>query len=309
MEHSISKQLCFVVGFFICSFQNCCAQNIGTNITVTPKHFKIQIPYEVDNVGIVLNTSWGSDKINHKLYLDNDSPTWASNNVIQNNKSVSKSRVFSYRTTVADGTFIHDDVYVCDSISLGKVALKNFGFYKISGETHPGKNEKVEGTFGENLLSVGVWKIDFKNRLITFASSIDSLGEMSYAQSFPCKFTDKSIEVEINLRNISTKKFDLDLGFNGMMILPLKEFTQIEIGNKRIYTDSLRFSTPSSSEIVENIYALDTIKINQSFFLTTLITNKLIKERLIGRLFFERFEFIILDYPDKLVFVSKNMQY
>jgi hypothetical protein len=260
-------------------------------------------------VGIVLNTSWGSDKINHKLYLDNDSPTWASNNVIQNNKSVSKSRVFSYRTTVADGTFIHDDVYVCDSISLGNVTFKNFGFYKISGETHPGKNEKVEGTFGENLLSVGVWKIDFKNKLITFASSIDSLREMSYAQSFPCKFTGNSIEVEINLRNISTKKFELDLGFNGMMILPLKEFTQIEIGNKRIYTDSLRFSTPSSSEIVENIHAHDTIKINRSFFLTTLTTNKLIKETLIGRLFFERFEFIILDYPDRLVFVSKNMQY
>ncbi len=309
IENSFAKQLCFVVSLFTYSVFDGCAQNIGTNITVAPKHFKIQIPYEVDNVGIILNTFWGSDKINHKLYLDNDSPTWTNNNVIQNNKSVSKSKDFSYRTSVADGTFIHGDVYVCDSISLGQVTFKNFGFYKISGETHAGKNEKVEGALGENLLSEGIWKIDFKNKSITFASSIDSLGEMTDAQLFPCKFTDKAIEVEVTLRDKNTKKFELDLGFNGMMIMPLKEFTLIEIGNKRIYTDSRRFSTPSSFEVVENTHAFDTIKINRNYFLTTITTNKLIKETLIGRLFFERFEFLILDYLNKSVYVSKKTFY
>jgi hypothetical protein len=309
IENSFTMQLCLIAGLFTYSVFDGCAQNVGTNITVAPEHFKIQFRYEVDNTGIILNTSWGADKTTHKLYLDNDSPTWTNNNVIQNNKSVSKSKDFSYRTTVADGTFVHDDVYICDSISLGLVTFKNFGFYKISGETHAGKNEKIEGVLGENLLSKGIWKINFRSKIITFTSSIDSLGEMTNARLLPCKFTSKAIEVAVTLRNKTTRKFQLDLGFNGMMILPLREFTQIEIGNKGIYTDSSRFSSPSSFEVVENTHAFDTIKINRNYFLTTITTNKFIKETLIGRLFFERFEFLILDYINKSVYVSKNAFY
>ncbi len=35
-------------------------------------------------------------------------------------------------------------------------------------------------------------------------------------------------------------------------------------------------------------------------------TNKLVKEPLIGRFFFEQFEFLILDYLNKAVYISKN---
>ena len=277
------KRYYFVSFLFIFSVFNGNTQNIGTNITVVPGHFKIKIPYEVDKVGIILNTFWGSGKIKHKLYFDNNSPTWANDHVIQNNKSVSKSKNISYKSTVADGTFIKGEVYICDSISIGEVTFKNFGFYKISNEPYAGKYEAGEGALGENLLSTGIWKIDFKNKMITFASSLDSIGEMQNALLLPSKFTDKAIKIEVSFLHRTTKIFQLDLGFNGMMIMPLDEFNSLELGNKLIFTDFLRFSTPSSFEDIENTTALDTIKINRKDYWTSLSTNKMAKEPLIGR--------------------------
>jgi hypothetical protein len=298
-------ELCLII-YVICIG---CAQNIQKNITVVPEHFKIRIPYEVDKVGIILSTFWGSDKIKHKLYFDNNSPTWANDRVIQNNRSVLKAKNLSYKSTAADGTFIKGEVYTCDSISIGQVTLKNFDLYKISNEPYAGKYAMGEGALGENLLSEGVWKIDFKNKMITFASSIDSIGEMQNAQLLPCKFNDKAIEIEVTFLHRTTKIFQLDLGFNGAMIIPLDEFKSIENGNKAVDTESLRFSTPSSFEDVENMTVLDSIKINRNYYLESLSANKLVKERLIGRLFFEHFEFLILDYLNKSVYISKNAFY
>ena len=303
------KRTYFVLCPIIYTILNGCAQNIETNITVAPEHFKIEIPYEVDKVGILLSTFWGSDKIKHKLYFDNNSPTWANDHVIQYNKSVSKSKNLSYKSTAADGTFIKGEVYTCDSISIGQVTFGNFNFYKISNEPYAEKYAMGEGALGENLLSKGVWKIDFKNKVITFASSMDSIGEMQNVQVLPCKFNDKSIEIEVEFPNKGTKVFQLDLGFNGVMIMPLEEFRSIENGNKAVDTESLRFSTPSSFEDVANMTVLDSIKISRNYYLERLSTNKLVKERLIGRYFFEHFEFLILDYINRSVYISKNTFY
>jgi hypothetical protein len=258
-----------VTGFLQCAgiylIFSGCNQNTEINITVTPKHFKIEIPYETDRAGIILNTFWGADRISHKLYLDNNSPTWANDRVIQNNKSVSKSKNTSYRSTVADGSFIKGDVYICDSISLGQVTFNHFGFYKISGKSYAGKTELGEGVIGDNLLSKGIWKIDFKNKKITCASSMDSIGELQNAQLLPCTFNDNTIEVKLEFPHKKAKTFQLDLGFNGMLIIPLEEFVSFEVG-KRIYADSFRFSTPSGFELVENRNTWDTVKIGQKLY-------------------------------------------
>jgi hypothetical protein len=285
-----------------------CSQNTEINITVTPKHFKIEIPYETDRAGIILNTFWGSEKTSHKLYLDNNSPTWANDHVIQNNKSVSKSKNISYRSTVADGSFIKGDVYICDSLSLGQVTFNHFAFYKISGRSYAGKTDLGEGVIGDNLLSQGIWKIDFKNQKIIFASSMDSIGDLQNAQLLPCKFTDNTIEIELEFLHKKTKTFQLDLGFNGMLIMPLEEFMSFEIG-KKIYADSFRFSTPSGFELVENRHVWDTVKIGQKLYFPGLDANKSVKEKLIGLRFFEQFKFSILDYVNKAVYISKKSFY
>jgi hypothetical protein len=125
-------------------------------------------------------------------------------------------------------------------------------------------NPQVEGTLGDNLLSLGIWEIDFKHHRIIFTSSIDSLHEeIKNAQLIPARFTKKGIELEVVFRENSLRNIQLDLGCNAMIIIPSKDFFSLEAGNKGMYTDSSRFSTPASSGIVENTHVFDTITLKE----------------------------------------------
>jgi len=283
-----------------------CIQHIPPRVTVNPKHFSIQIPFQTDSKGIVIATYWGADKTEHKLYLDNHSPTWASSNIIRGNRSISKSKDFLYSTTTADGKVIAGEVYVCDNISIGQVNFINVPFYNISNETNTGK---TDGAIGENIMSEGIWKIDFKNHVINFASSIDSIKGLQEAGQLPAVFTSNAIEIEVSFRNKIMEKFELDLGYNGSAILPVAEFEPIVAGNKKVYTAAKRFSTPAGAVTIDNTIAVDSIRIGHQPFIIAISTNKLVKEKLLGRNFFDQFEFIVIDYPGKAVYLSKKQLY
>jgi hypothetical protein len=113
-----------IILFLFCTL-TACGQNNRAITTVTPKHFKVELPYQVDNTGIILDSYWGADKIRHKLYFDNNAPVWANSNLIRDNKSLRRSKKLLYKTSLADGTRIRGDVYTCDSISLGQVTFRN----------------------------------------------------------------------------------------------------------------------------------------------------------------------------------------
>src|SRR5216684_2950819 len=80
------RSLTFLL-FLFCTL-HICGQNKRAITTVTPKHFKVELPYQADNIGIILDSYWGADKIRHKLYFDNDAPAWANSNMIRDNKSI-----------------------------------------------------------------------------------------------------------------------------------------------------------------------------------------------------------------------------
>jgi hypothetical protein len=280
-----------------------CRQPVINNVTAFPGNFKVQLPFHNDSKGIIIATYWGSAKKGYNLYLDNHSPTWTNDNVIRNNVSISKSKDFLYRTTTADGTVIEGDVYICDSINLGSVRFANVPFYNISNKTNEGK---TDGAIGENIMSRGIWKIDFKNNLLTIASSIDSIEELQKARLLPAVFTTKAIEIEVSFSNATRKKIELDLGYNGCIIMPSQEFTSVIGHNKKRSTASRQFSTPAGSTTIEDVAAIDSIKVGNQSFRTFISTNRLIKEKLIGRNFFYQFDFIIIDYVNKAVYVSKK---
>ena len=79
-----------------------CANAISPKLEVNPKHFAIELSLLLDGKGFLIATRWGAEKIKHRLYLDNHSPTWANNKIIKGNGSISKSKEFLYRTTTAE---------------------------------------------------------------------------------------------------------------------------------------------------------------------------------------------------------------
>ena len=282
--------------------QLACMHTKAPLVDVYPKHFNMQIPFRLFAKGILIDTYWGTDRASYELYLDNHSPTWTNEHVINYNPSITKSKDFLYSTTTADGKEISGDVYVCDNVQLGSVSFKNVSFYNISNPSSAGK---ADGVIGENIMSRGVWKIDFKNQQLHFASSADSIEGLDETDLLPANFTDNGIEIMVSFRNSVTEKLELDLGYNGWIIIPAEMAKPIFV-NKKIYTDSMRFSTPGSTAIIKNSVVADSIQIGRLYFNTPVTTNEKVREKLIGLRFFGDFNFIIIDYLNKAVYLSKK---
>ena len=292
------KWTCMMLGFSLLLAKCGRSQDAGLAIEIIPKSFKIVVPFEVNNKGIIFETFWGSDKAKYELLWDNNSPTWVNEKVIRESKSILKIKNISYSTTTANGESIHGDVYNCDSISLKQVTFKNVPFYEIS--------DQMKGVFGENLISRGIWEINFKNKLMVFTSSIDSLEDIKNAELLPSKFANNVITIIITFHNKVRKNVELDFGFNGGILLPTSDFSEVTKGNNKIYKRDLQFSSPGSANILETTNAYDTVLMHKMTLTTFISTNSRVKDKLIGRAFFEKFDFVIFDYKNRLFYISKK---
>ena len=283
----------FFVLVLVCSSFNC-SKNLLPNVVVQPADFKIQMPARFNEYGILISTYWGKDSIEHLLYWDNHSPCWADFNIIKDNATLKKSNRYDYRTTTTEGASIQGDVYMCNKISLGNVAFFNIPFYNIARPKTKQWNDKIGGVFGVELINKGIWKIDFKNEIITFTSSIDSLKELSGANLLPSKFNDGIIEIEMSFQENIKKMLEVDMGFNGDILIPLKLFIIVSSNNKNARADTLLFSTPGGSENVLNYMAPDSVKVGKKLYPVSIASNQSDKEMLIGARFFKEFEFVIV---------------
>jgi len=277
-----------------------CAQHPATDTKVLPVRFRLTMPMHVTPQGIIVTTYWGRSGLHRELLWDNDSPTWINDIALLDVGSVKKNATAFYSTTTADGTHIKGEVYTCDTVGLGRVLFANVPFYKIPGPT--------QGAFGENLISKGVWEINFNNNTLTFASSIDSIGDVEGASLLPANFSDNVIWISLRFKDGRTRRLQLDLGFNGGMLLPSKDFKQLTRTQTHINKQMQHFSTPGSTNEVETSSILDTVFIQQAPYTTVISTNKLAVERLIGLWFFQQFSYVILDYKARRVYVSKARQ-
>jgi len=300
------KNYCAFAGFYCLAFWmlfSCCTRKTETGTGVSPKHFLIEIPFQTDNRGIIITTHWGTGKKEYRLYLDNHSPSWVNDAVLRNNTATSKSKDFAYSTSTADGKILQGDVYMCDSVNIGGLSFTGVPFYNISNESN---NGKIDGAVGESIMEHGIWKIDFKNKRIAIASDIDSIKGMKGATRLPAFFTDKAIEIEIIFSNGNQQRVGLDLGFNGDLILPATSFMLAIAPGKKTFMEKRNFSTPAGSSVVDDRTTRDRVQAGQQYFETLVSSNKLVKEKLIGLLFFKQFEFMVIDYINKAVYLSQK---
>ena len=89
--------------------------------------------------------------------------------------------------------------------------------------------------------------------------------------------------------------------------MPIKQFKEIDTGG-RAFPDMQNPLSTSAGSIKGNIYRLPgEIKIGDASFHTAIVSNESIEETLLGLGFFSQFQFIILDYKNKSVYISKKL--
>ncbi len=281
-----------------------CNNQMNSTISISPLNFKVQTPFMLSGRGIIVNTYWGSEKRHHVLCLDNYSPSWIKSSEIKYDKSFIKSKNLSFKTSTADGTQIQGNVGICDSLTFENIVFGKIPFYIMPNNPKDNKND--DGVFGGDLMSKGIWKIDFKNDELTFASNIDSFKEISQTEVLPALFDRESITIDVSFENNVIKTMAIDLGYNGDLLMPLKEFNKISSQNKT-FTTPAQFKTPVSDTIINSLSIFDTININHNWFFTIVSSNETVKERLIGLQFFRRFNFVIFDFINKQIYIPKKV--
>ena len=138
------------------------------------------------------------------------------------------------------------NVYLCDSIRLGKVKFDNAVIYDISQPILNGWNRSgVTEAFGDNLISSGIWKIDFENNLLTFGSDIDSIKGCQNTIGIPARFRHNIISEEVFFSKRIHYWASVDLGYSGFIIMPMKQFKQMDAADKAFINTQSVLSTPT----------------------------------------------------------------
>lgn len=281
-----------------------CDNQMTSPVLVSTKHFKIQTSFMLDDRGIIINTYWGTEKKHYVLCLDNFSPSWIKSSLVHYNRSFTKSKNVSFKTYTADGSPIQGDVGICDSLSFENVVFKNVPFYVMPDNANDSKND--DGVLGIDAMSKGIWKIDFKSNQLAFASNIDSFKEISQSEIFPAIFDQQSIGVKVKFGNDNVEEMHIDLGYNGYMLLTLRDFKNIS-KKSRTYVMSGKFNTPAQQNFVNNLSVVDTIAISHNFFVTQVSSNEKVQERLIGLSFFKRFDYVRFDFINERIYIPKKV--
>jgi hypothetical protein len=112
--------------------------------------------------------------------------------------------------------------------------------------------------------------------------------------------------IDVTFEKNIIKTMAVDLGYNGDLLMPLKEFNKISSQNK-IFTTPAKFNTPASNNLINSLSIFDTININHNWFFTIVSSNEKVKEQLIGLQFFRKFDFVIFDFINKQIYIPKKV--
>jgi hypothetical protein len=272
------------------------------NVSIKKSEIKTSFPFELVEGGIIINTFWGKEGQPIKLKLDNGANTSVD--------SLTKITLKGFRETgtpdkerhTPNGQTFMSHYLVTDNIQVGALNFKDVPFMPVPYEDRP-----AQGLMGINILKMGIWKIDFEHKQISFATKIDSIEGLNDATLFPAKFNRQGIEVEVEIDHTHKEMFEVDFGYNGQLTLPIEPFSKV---TKNQYVRKATGTSATVAGVVETkyyIYEHAVLSFKGDTHLDFEITcSEVVKNKLLGTGFFSQFKFVILDFVNKKIYISKG---
>jgi predicted aspartyl protease len=292
---------------------SCTLSKIATIVSkekVDPISFKTSIPIQIGKQ-IYITTYWGKNRKKKILILDTGTSFTTADSSTTSDKELSKligKAPFGAKTP--EGKKIDKVFYSTEILSFGDVSFKQVAFMETSlsnfSDAFYDNIEKPVGLFGGDLLSKGVWKINFKDSILTFASSADSIENLNETTEIPIYSSlNGLIYINAIVKNSITQKLTIDFGFGGMILLPKDIFDNIDNRNEAVLKDTLIATLASKSKITKRTLQRENVMINNKNYSTQIITFDNSKMSLIGLNFFKQFDFVVIDYSKKKLYLSK----
>ncbi|SDH21950.1 aspartyl protease family protein [Chitinophaga filiformis] len=279
-------------------------ESIRNNVSVKRSEIKTSIPFELVDGNIIINTYWGKEGQPVKLKLDNGANTVVDSLTKITLKDIRETNTPDKARHTPNGQTIMSHYLVTDNVRVGDLNFKNVPFLPVPHQEGP-----EQGLMGINMLKKGIWKIDFEHKQISFATTIDSIEGVKDAKPFPAKFNrDGDIKVEIEIDHSQKELVSVDLGYNGDLVLPPASFTPV-IKDKYVYKATGTSSTIAG--VVDTrfyLYEHAVFSFNGDTYLDYEVsTSDIVKDKLLGAGFFSDFKFVIFDFVNRNMYVSKGL--
>jgi predicted aspartyl protease len=277
--------------------------------TVNPTTFKTQVSFIYPKEDrIFIPVFFEKENLTRTLLFDTHAPFCIFNSVIEKSNQFIKVGESSLSNRTPDGKKIKFISYLTDSVKFGTVTFNHILTKGVPDKTE-NNNYKYDGIFGDNLLMKGVWKIDFEKNIITFTNTIDSIDNLQDAEKITTSYSlSDNFMIDILFENNIKEKFEVDLGYNGYLTIPLTEFDKIDLNKKAIIKNSTNTFIVGTQNVTQYQLPNTTIKFSDrtKSLTTTLISSNVMKMKLIGVGFFSKFKFVVFDYPNKTIYISKD---
>jgi predicted aspartyl protease len=267
--------------------------------------YKNQVPFLCpDNKRIQVTAFFEKENKTRTLLFDSHAPVCLSN--LANNaafKLVAKSALKNKTPTGATTDRI---AYLTDGVTFGNLKFDHVLVNEVPDRGDRGIY-KDDGIFGKNLMKNSVWKIDFEHKILTMASSIDSIDNVKDAKKLTTNMTFSGhFTVETLFDNNVKKTLEVDLGYGGYITVPKKVFDQIDPNHKATVKEGTTTTIAGTEKTT--MYRLEdaTVKMGDNNFKGTLSSSDISKPKLLGLVFFSKFKFVIFDYLNKVLYVSNE---
>lgn len=133
----------------------------------------------------------------------------------------------NFKINTANQTVENTVFYSVNEIKIGNSYFRNVDAKSFNtNQTFNFKCDKVDGIIGADLLRNKVWKIDYTNKKILFSDFIEDFDFSKEVKivGFKTFGANYSPMIQLNIGNNIFENVKVNLGFNGSISLPVKEF-------------------------------------------------------------------------------------
>jgi len=275
---------------------------------VAQKEFHITIPFEYRLGLIILKVSIADNE--YDFLFD----TGAANVVTKElAKKLGLAAVSEQKIDDSQGNNNNLGFVTIEQIDIGEINFLNTGAAIADlNSSSAFACLKIDGIIGANLMKKAIWKIDYKNQVITITNSIDALSipETAYKVQFSQELTGTPL-ININLNGIVAKDVTIDSGSNRNIKLAKQDFYNLA---------NTMPSLPKLTSFGNSSYGLYGIGKNDSTFTTIvpqvslgdiLLKNTIVKFKgkstsIIGNKFFKNYDLIFNWFNNEIYFIEKE---
>jgi hypothetical protein len=281
-----------------------------TQGSVAEKHFKVQVPFEMRYGLIVLKLKVnGSERT---FILDTGAPNAISKELAAELKIKPTTR---HKTGDSQGAKSVLEYAVLQNVELGGVRFEKTGAAIVDmNHTKELACFGADGLLGANLMKKAIWQIDYEKKIITIASSRDSLSIPTQSQLLPFRqaLTGTPL-IDVSYNSIVDKRVTLDLGSNADFC------SSRDVLQRLRKKDSLMHTTYSFGSTSAGIYGkggpdtafyglLPVINLGEIALHNQVVDFERKKARTVGTGFFKNY-LLTLDWSKNQVILARKRDY